>query len=147
MCAFFSYKIFNHPRIRDLTYYLRLDDDSYVREPACFDPFEYMHVNNKSYAFRDSPPDMGWVTEGMWPFVSNYAQRHPEVEKTLQRNSFEWAPNRLWPQGFGADANFPSYETNFDLVKVPRFRTPEMTEFLYELASDPKRFYWYRWGE
>ncbi|KAJ7355207.1 glycosyltransferase family 15 protein [Mycena albidolilacea] len=147
MCAFFSYKIFNHPRIRDLTYYLRLDDDSYVREPACFDPFEYMHVNNKSYAFRDSPPDMGWVTEGMWPFVSNYAQRHPEVEKTLRRNSFEWAPNRLWPQGFGAGVNFPSYETNFDLVKVPRFRTPEMTEFLYELASDPKRFYWYRWGD
>ncbi|KAJ7808815.1 hypothetical protein B0H14DRAFT_2868861, partial [Mycena olivaceomarginata] len=73
-------------RIRDLTYYLRLDDDSYVREPACFDPFEYMHVNNKSYAFRDSPPDMGWVTEGMWPFVSNYAQRHPEVERTLERN-------------------------------------------------------------
>jgi hypothetical protein len=49
--------------------------------------------------------------------------------------------------GLRSDVNFPSYETNFDLVKVPRFRTPEMTEFLYELASDPKRFYWYRWGE
>ncbi|KAF7333269.1 Glycosyltransferase family 15 protein [Mycena sanguinolenta] len=147
MCSFFSYKIFNHPRIKDLTYYLRLDDDSYVREPACFDPFEYMHIHNKSYAFRDSPPDMGWVTEGMWPFVSNYAQRHPDVERKLEENGFDWPPNRFWPLGFGERVNFPSYETNFDLVKVPRFRTPEMQDFLSDLASDPKRFYWYRWGD
>ncbi|KAJ6450929.1 glycosyltransferase family 15 protein, partial [Mycena sanguinolenta] len=147
LCSFFSYKIFNHPRIKDLTYYLRLDDDSYVREPACFDPFEYMHVHNKSYAFQDSPPDMGWVTEGMWPFVSNYAQRHPDVESTLERNGFDWPQNRFWPLGFGQGVNFPSYETNFDLVKVPRFRTPEMQEFFRDLASDPKRFYWYRWGD
>ncbi|KAK7060023.1 glycosyltransferase family 15 protein [Favolaschia claudopus] len=147
MCAFFSYKIFNHPSIRDLTYFFRLDDDSYVREPACFDPFEYMHINNKSYAFRDDPPDMGWVTEGMWPFVSNYAERHPFVESMLEHNGLQWPPNRKWRLRFGQGVNFPSYETNFDLVKVERFRTPEMTEFLYELASVPKRFYWYRWGD
>ncbi|KAJ6607915.1 glycolipid 2-alpha-mannosyltransferase-domain-containing protein [Mycena sp. CBHHK59/15] len=147
MCAFYSYKIFAHPRIKDLTYYLRLDDDSSVREPACFDPFEYMHVNNKSYAFRYQSPDLGWVTEGMWPFVSNYAQRHPDVESRLRSNDWEWAPNRLWPSNYGQGANFPSYETNFDLVKVSRFRTPEMTAFLDEIASDPRRFYWYRWGD
>ncbi|KAJ7045292.1 glycosyltransferase family 15 protein [Mycena alexandri] len=147
VCAFFSYKIFNHPRIKDLTYYFRLDDDSHITKPACFDPFEYMHVHNKSYAFRHEDPDMGWVTEGMWPFVSNYAQRHPEVESRLDRNGWEWPSNRFWPNNFGQAENFRSYETNFDLVKVPRFRTPEMTAFLDELASDPKRFYWYRWGD
>jgi mannosyltransferase len=146
LCAFFSYKIFSHPRIKDLTYYFRLDDDSYVREPACFDPFEYMHVNNKSYGFRQESPDAGWVTEGMWPLVSNYAQRHPDVESRLDRNGWEWGPNRLWPNNYGLGMNFPSYETNFDLVKVQRFRTPEMTAFLHELSSDPRRFYWYRWG-
>ncbi|KAJ7658258.1 glycosyltransferase family 15 protein [Mycena polygramma] len=147
LCAFFSYKIFNHPRIKDLTYYLRLDDDSYVREPACLDPFEYMHVHNKSYAFRQQSPDAGWVTEGMWPLVSNYAQRHPDVEARLTHNNFEWPANRFWPNNYGVGVNFPSYETNFDLVKVPRFRTPEMTAFLDDLASDPRRFYWYRWGD
>ncbi|KAF7362901.1 Nucleotide-diphospho-sugar transferase [Mycena venus] len=147
VCAFFSYKIFNHPRIRDLTYYFRLDDDSHVHSPTCFDPFEYMHVNNKSYAFRREDPDLGWVTVGMWPFVSNYAQRHPEVEGRLNHNGWQWPSGRFWPNNFGVAENFRSYETNFDLVKVPRFRTPEMTAFLDELASDPKRFYWYRWGD
>lgn len=146
MCAFFSYKIFSHPRIKDLTYYLRLDDDSTVYAPACFDPFEYMHVNNKSYAFRRESPDMGWVTEGMWPFVSNYAQRHPAVESQLRHNDWDWPQDRLWPGNFAQGLNFPSYETNWDLVKVSRFRTPEMTAFLDEMASDPRRFYWTRWG-
>jgi mannosyltransferase len=83
----------------------------------------------------------------MWPFVSNYAQRHPSIERTLEHNGWEWPAHRLWPGGnFGLAQNFRSYETNFDLVKVPRFRTPEMSAFLDELASDPKRFYWYRWG-
>ncbi|KAF8191933.1 nucleotide-diphospho-sugar transferase [Mycena galopus ATCC 62051] len=148
VCSFFSHKIFNHPRIKDLTYFLRLDDDSHVTAPACFDPFEYMHVNNKSYAYRQQDPDMGWVTEGMWPFVSNYAQRHPQVESRLAANDWEWPANRFWPyNNFGEGQNFNSYQTNFDLVKVPRFRTPEMTAFLDELASDPKRFYWSRWGD
>ncbi|KAJ7754684.1 glycosyltransferase family 15 protein [Mycena maculata] len=150
MCAFYSYKIFSHPRIKDLTYYLRLDDDSSILEPTCIDPFEYMHVQNKSYAFRHESPDMGWVTEGMWPFVNNYAARHPDVEQRLASNGWEWPPNRVWPgkaHEYGLGANFPSYETNFDLVKLSRFRTPEMTEFLAELASDPRRFYWYRWGD
>ncbi|KAJ6574495.1 hypothetical protein B0H19DRAFT_1063447 [Mycena capillaripes] len=70
--------------------------------PACSDPFEYMRVDNKTYAFRRQDPGMGWVD-------------------------------------FGQAENFWSYETNFDLVKVTRFRTPEMTAFLDELARDPKR--------
>ncbi|KAJ7662869.1 glycolipid 2-alpha-mannosyltransferase-domain-containing protein [Mycena rosella] len=147
MCAFFSYKIFEHPRIKDLTYYLRLDDDSTVRAPACLDPFEYVHAHNLSYAYRRQSPDMGWVTDGMWPFVSNYAKRHPAVESRLRSNSWEWPAQRHWPNHFGEGQNFPSYETNFDLVKVPRFRTPEMTAFLEELASEPRRFYWHRWGD
>ncbi|KAJ7858260.1 hypothetical protein B0H14DRAFT_3635593 [Mycena olivaceomarginata] len=97
MCAFFSYKIFNHPRIRDLTYY----------------------------------PPLGRRLLCPGARVLRPLRIHARQQQI----------------GFGAGVNFPSYETNFDLVKVPRFRTPEMTEFLHELASDPKRFYWYRWGD
>ncbi|KAJ7651296.1 glycosyltransferase family 15 protein [Roridomyces roridus] len=150
MCSFYSHKIFSHPRIKDLTYYLRLDDDSSVLSPTCIDPFEYMHVHNKSYAYQHVSPDMGWVTDGLWPFISNYAKRHPSVEAQLARNDWEWPEGRTWPgveSEYAWSENFPSYETNFDLVKVPRWRTPEMQEFLKELASEPRRFYFSRWGD
>ncbi|KAK7036367.1 glycosyltransferase family 15 protein [Favolaschia claudopus] len=149
VCAFFSHKIFSHPRISNLTYFLRLDDDSHITHPTCIDPFEYMHTKNLSYAFRQEGPRPRVGHRGMWPFVSNYAQRHPAVEETLQRNNWEWPDGRFWPGGdrFGLGENFRSYETNFELVKVERFTSLEMREFLEELASDPKRFYWSRWGD
>lgn len=147
MGAFYSYKIFSHPRIKELTYFLRLDDDSSILAPTCNDPFEYMHAHNKSYAFRGQHDGVGWVTDGMWSFVSNYAARQPAVEAQMRVNNWEWPPGRVWPgPDYARDVNFPSYQTNIDLVKVPRFRTSEMLAFLDELASDPRRFYWYRWG-
>ncbi|KAJ7110286.1 nucleotide-diphospho-sugar transferase [Mycena crocata] len=135
MCAFFSYKIFQHPRIKDLTYYLRLDDDSFIREPLCFDPFEFMHINNKSFAFRNFLMDAA------------YAQRNPEVENQLLGNGWEWAPDRSENDNYGHGLEFPAYGGNFEIVKPARFRTPEMTAFLNELASDPGRFYHNRWTD
>ncbi|KAJ7754469.1 nucleotide-diphospho-sugar transferase [Mycena metata] len=146
MCAFFSYKIFRHPRVRDLTYYLRLGDDSFIQAPTCFDPFEYMHINDKSFAFRVQDMDEGSVTAGMWPFVSDYAYRYPEVEDRLRSNRWSWAPKRLLP-GYGTDVGFPGYGGDFEIVRLARFQTPEVTAFLKELASEPKRFYYSRWGD
>ncbi|KAK7048181.1 nucleotide-diphospho-sugar transferase [Favolaschia claudopus] len=146
MCAFFSYKIFNHPRISSLDYYFRLDDDSFIREPTCFDPFEYMHVNNKSLAYRSEDPDYGFVTIGMWQFVSKYANTHPDVENRMLRNQWPWLPNRD-SADYGSDEFIPAYGGNFEVVKVPRFQTPEVRAFLESLASDPERFYRHRWGD
>ncbi|KAJ7368732.1 glycosyltransferase family 15 protein [Mycena albidolilacea] len=146
MCAFFSYKIFTHPRIRDLTYYFRLDDDSFIREPACFDPLEYMHATNISFSFREQVEDPDYVTEGMWPFVSAYAQTHPDIERRMLANDWPWLPNRQAPD-YGREASFPMFGGNFEIVKLSRFQTLEATAFLESLASDPERFYKFRWGD
>ncbi|KAJ7185540.1 glycolipid 2-alpha-mannosyltransferase-domain-containing protein [Mycena filopes] len=146
MCAFFSYKIFRHPRIKDLTYYLRLDDDSFIREPVCFDPIEYMHVKNQSFAFRFQDTDWQGVTAGMWPLVSDYAQSHPEVEDRMLANHWPWAPKRFQPD-YGKGVGFPGYNGNLELVRLARFQTPEVKEFLDELESNPAGFYHERWGD
>jgi mannosyltransferase len=145
MCSFFSYKIFKHPRIRDLTYYFRLDDDSFIHEPACFDPVEYMHVNNMSFSFREADGDPYYVTEGMWSYVNDYARSHPDVDSRMLSNDWPWETNRQ-SMHYGTDAFFPGYGGNFEIVKLSRFRTPDAIAFLDDLASDPHRFYRFRWG-
>jgi mannosyltransferase len=50
----------------------------------------------------------------------------------------------MWPD-YGYDERFPSFGGNFEIVKLARFHSPDITAFLEELASDPKRFYTYRW--
>ena len=44
MCAFFSAPIFTEPRLQNVTYYMRLDTDSLIKEPLCYDPSEVMHI-------------------------------------------------------------------------------------------------------
>ncbi|KAJ7037860.1 glycolipid 2-alpha-mannosyltransferase-domain-containing protein [Mycena alexandri] len=145
MCAFYSYKIFSHPRVKDLTFYFRLDDDSFIREPVCFDPIEYLHAAKKSFAFRAEGTDWQGVTAGMWPFVSNYAVRYPEVEDRLRGNHWPWAPKRFWPN-YGQGLGFPGFGGNFEVVRIARFQTPEVKAFFHELQSDQTRFYHIRWS-
>ncbi|KAJ7185560.1 glycosyltransferase family 15 protein [Mycena filopes] len=146
MCAFMSYKVFDHPRIRDLTYYWRLDDDSLLYKPACYDPIHYMHVKQLAFAFRGEGPDQAGVTAGMWPFINEYARRHPAVEARLRANRWPWAPRRLFPN-YGNNTSFPAFGGNFEILKVARFRTPEVAQYLRELASDQAHFYWSRWSD
>ena len=65
MCAFFFSQIFDHPRLRNVTYYMRLDTDSYIYGPACFDPFEAVHRRNVSYAYRWRGSDPEFVVHGI----------------------------------------------------------------------------------
>ncbi|KAJ7797311.1 hypothetical protein B0H14DRAFT_3887154 [Mycena olivaceomarginata] len=110
-------------------YYFRLDDDSFIHGPACFDPLEYILCH-----------------QGMWSFVNEYAHAHPDVESRMLSNHWPWQPKRQ-SLDYGKDARFPSFGGNFEIVKLARFRTPDMTVFLESLASDPEQFYNFRWGD
>ena len=158
MCAFFSSAVFTHPALRGYTYYMRLDTDSFIDAPLCYDPFEVMHVRQRVYGYRFIGMDPPQVTHGMWSFVDKYARSHPEAENRLQMNGWKWPDGRdvatepgLGESGEGAwpeaeNAFYPGYYNNFEIVKLEAFRRPDVQEWLEEVMSDPKRAYKYRWG-
>ncbi|KAF9514053.1 glycosyltransferase family 15 protein [Hydnum rufescens UP504] len=158
MCAFFAANIFSHPALKGYTYYLRLDTDSFIEAPLCYDPFEVMHVRKRIYGYRAAGPDAPDVTLGMWAFVDGYARSHPEVEKRLQMNGWKWPDGRDTVQSQGASEigariwaeaapGFPSYYNNFEIVKLEAFRRPDVHKWLTEVMRDPERVYKYRWGD
>lgn len=151
MCAFFATQIFTHPRLASTTYYLRLDTDSYLLSSPCSapgtapgDPFARMHARNASYGFRAVDEDPAWVTRGMWSLISSYSHSHPQVEAMLERNKWEW-PGEREEEGMWNEA-VPSYQNNFEVVNLERFRAPEVRAWLEEIGRDPERIFKYRWG-
>jgi len=158
MCAFFAANIFSHPALEGYTYYLRLDTDSFIEEPLCYDPFEVMHVRKRVYGYRAVGGDPRGVTFGMWEFMDGYARSHPDIEKQLQVNGWKWPGGRdtlqsqgaaetgarVWP---GAGAGFPAYYNNFEIVKLEAFRRPDVHKWLNEVMRDPNHVYKYRWGD
>ncbi|KAF9507659.1 glycosyltransferase family 15 protein [Hydnum rufescens UP504] len=145
MCAFFAANIFSHPALEGYTYYLRLDTDSFIEAPLCYDPFEVMHVRKRIYGYRAVGPDAPDATLGMWEFVDGYARSHPDIEKRLQMNGWKWPDGRDTLQK-GA-RGLLSYYNNFEIVKLEAFRRPDVHRWLNELMRDPKRVYKYRWGD
>ena len=145
MCAFYATQIFTHPRLSNVTYYLRLDTDSYIPEPLCYDPIDRMHTHNLSYAYRTRKMDEAKYTFRMWNAVDSYAREHERVIRTLEKNNWRWPNSRI--PGPMSQADFPIYYNNFEIVRLDEFRRADIRRWFEYLESDPERIYKWRWGE
>ena len=124
---------------------MRLDTDSYIYQPLCYDPIELFHEHNRTYAYRSRTTDPDWVTIGMWNLVDEYSRAHPEVDRQLEKNGWTWPDGKrenVKPEGL----DFPTYYNNFEIVKLESFRRPDVRAWLDEIMRVPERIYKYRWG-
>lgn len=147
MCGFFTSTIFDHPRLQNVKYYLRLDTDSFVEQPTCYDPFEVMYVRKRIYGYRDAGWDPEYVTHGLWNLTDAYARAHPAVEARLRDNAFPWPQARAKGDLVAmSKGEYPMYYNNFEIVDLEAFRRPDVKAWLDEVKSVPERTYKWRWG-
>lgn len=149
MCRFYAQQIFFHPRIANLTYYMRLDTDSFITKPLCFDPIHRIHRNKRVYAYNRITPDEGYVVRGMWNLIDRYAREHRGVEERLQHNNWPWPEGREdWARkGITYDGiGVPAYSNNFEIVKIKAFQRPDVVAWIDEIMKNPDRIYSLRWG-
>ena len=150
MCRFYAEQIFHHPRIRNLTYYMRMDTDSFIMKPLCYDPIEHVHHRNRVYAYNRITPDEGYVVRGMWNFIDRYARSHPGVDDQLRRNKWPWPQGRdRWiADGIKYDGiGVPAYSNNFEIVRLKAFQRRDVVQFIREIMWDPGHIYSLRWGK
>ena len=144
MCSFFATQIFSHQRLRDVTYFMRMDTDSLFTEPLCYDPFEFMHTRRRSYGYLSIGSDSQEYTEGMWPFVHNFTDTRISVQEQLRVNNWEWSHR---DEKGEETLQFKGYNTNFEIVELGAFRRPEVKEWLSALEKYPEGIFKWRWGK
>jgi mannosyltransferase len=123
---------------------MRLDTDSSILEPMCYDPFERMHSRGLSYAYVADSEDEPYLVQGLWKLVDSYALGSRGIEKRMKVNGFLWPEDRSVLEM--ENVPFPYFYNNFEIVRLERFRQPDIRRWLNEVASVPERFYKYRWG-
>lgn len=129
---------------------MRLDTDSFITEPLCYDPIDLIHRHKRVYAYNRITPDEGYVVRGMWNLIDKYARDHPAVEARLTKNKWQWPEGREnWAQkGIVYDGvGVPAYSNNFEIVKLEAFQRPDVVAWSEEIMRDPDRIYSLRWGE
>ena len=144
MCSFFSTQIFFHPRLKDVTYYMRVDTDSLFTAPLCYDPIEVIHRRQRLYGYVFIGSEPQWVTSGMWSLVQNYTDAHPSVDKRLGLNNWRWSHR---DENGDESLDFFGYGTNLEIVNLDAFRRPDIREWLDAIERYPEGIYKWRWGE
>ncbi|KZP29785.1 glycosyltransferase family 15 protein [Athelia psychrophila] len=145
MCAFFTAPIFDLPRLKAVTYYMRLDTDSLITAPLCYDPFEVMYTRQRSYGYLGISNDIDEVTIGVRGLVHDYAGAHPDVKERMDRNGWAWPHEN--DEGEMITPPIRGYNNNFEIVKLATFHRPDVRQWLEDLTSVPERWYKYRWGD
>ena len=84
-------------------------------------------------------------TEGMYPFVQNYAKAHASVKNMLHRNNWVWSHRD--ENGRESEPGFNGYDTNFEIVKLEAFRRPDVKAWLDAIEAYPEGIFKWRWGK
>mmetsp|Transcript_42353 Transcript_42353/g.116817 ORF Transcript_42353/g.116817 Transcript_42353/m.116817 type:complete len:360 (+) Transcript_42353:80-1159(+) len=129
--------IFDHPKVRELDYYMRMDDDSALLAPFHDDPFSRMAATGKRYGYYCSCSESDEFTQGFQQFSAEYAAQHKIQPRFAQGNG------SFWPKE--GDPVTMVYN-NFEVMSVKWWRSPEVQDFVE--AVDRSLGIWHsRWGD
>ena len=124
---------------------VRMDTDSFLLSSFSTDPFLYMHTHALSYAWRGDGTDPEFVVDGLREFIDQWLVDHPDLAPAIRANmAHDRGVAESEPGG-----RFPMYDTNWEIVHVPAFRTGQtgVDEWIESLLDHPKGFYQKRWGD
>ena len=155
MCAFWFRKIFLQPRMQNVSYYWRLDTDSFIISDITYDVFKFLLKNKITYAFRiHSFEDC--CSHNLIYFLQTYILQN-NLSVGVEKDS-KWllyqSPHtaRSYNQGIAPGKLLQTYYNNFEFVHMPSFRDdPLVWNFTNTIWHDPILhefgIYKYRWGD
>lgn len=149
MIHFFFMDIFNHPAIRDLDYYWRLDHDSRLDSKINVDVFRYMRSRGMDYGYRAVTTEARHVAHGMLDFFNDYM--HNTSHQAVNGYTVLDQSHRnclAIPQDYQArqDMQPLMYYNNFEIVNVQTWLSPEIQAFT-KAVDETNMIYWNRWGD
>jgi len=133
MCDFFSGSLYEQKLLKNYSYYIRLDTDSFILSKIKYDLFEWMEDKKCEYGFilpavgRDHPK----VVEGLWNQTSKYIlENNIKTQKSI---------NNI------PDGQF--YYTNFEIGKVSSFSEGSKYYEFYKFLKSTGNIFIKRWGD
>ncbi|KAH9971818.1 glycosyl transferase [Lactifluus volemus] len=139
MCRFNSGFFFRHPLLQDFRYYWRVEPDIHIHCDVNFDPFVYMHENNKTYGFTITMYEFQRTIESLWTTVSDFI---------IQNTDYVAKDHAI---AFLSDNNAVTYNlchfwSNFEIGDMDFWRGEAYMAF-FDYLDRTGGFYYERWGD
>jgi len=141
MISFWMKHIFEHPLVRDLDYFWRMDTDSFLKSDVLYDLFQFMDDNKYVYGYRSFESERWEVMLNFLKFYTDYAKQNNIVIPPYVNLPADVSdPN---PPGF----SHMQYYNNFEIVHVPSFINNAAFQQFNDAVYQLNGIYKYRWGD
>lgn len=129
MCRFHTRLVFEHPIMKNVAWYLRIDDDSKILEKIDYDLFKYMDSNHYKYGYLMTTLDDRRCIVGLRSNVTKYFEQN----KIMPTHLYQWAEDRI-------------IYNNFEIASLDFWRSDEVWKFI-EFIDNTGHIYHQRWGD
>lgn len=138
MIRFFFKAVFLLPELKNISAFMRLDDDSCLAAITC-NPFSLLS-REVVYVHNDVVYDKASVCVGLWDLVKQYVEFFQVPVR--RRRALSDAVVRKGP----FRGRVRSFYNNFEIVKMSFFRAPEVRHFT-DFVDASGGIFLYRWGD
>ncbi|CAK7270773.1 alpha 1,2-mannosyltransferase 2.4.1 [Sporothrix epigloea] len=139
MCRFESGFFFKQELMLNYDYYWRVEPSIEYFCDIHYDPFRYIHENNKKYSFVLSLYEYAETIPTLWDSTKKFIAEHPE--HISEDNSM-----RFLSDDGGETYNKCHFWSNFEIGNLNWLRSKAYTDFFESLDKDGGFFY-ERWGD
>ncbi|KAJ2770504.1 alpha-1,2-mannosyltransferase ktr1 [Coemansia nantahalensis] len=138
MCRFQSGMFFNHPLVRDLDWYWRLEPDVKYFCDIDYDPFVYMRDKGLKYGFTIAPRENGKTVETLWFHTREWIKTNQQLlpDRSLAN----------WVMGTDGHYNMCHFWSNFEIVDLSLYRSEAYASY-FEHLDRTGGFFYERWGD
>jgi alpha 1,2-mannosyltransferase len=139
MCRFESGFFFRHPLMEQYDYYWRVEPDVNFYCDMPYDPFKFMHDNNKKYSFVLAFEEFVNTCPTLWNTTRSFMEKYPE--HLPDDNSLSIVSN-----DGGLTYNKCHFWSNFEIASLNFLRSQAYMDFFNHLDR-AGGFFYERWGD
>ncbi|KAJ2784797.1 alpha-1,2-mannosyltransferase ktr1 [Coemansia javaensis] len=138
MCRFQSGMFFEHPLVRDLDWYWRLEPDVEYYCDINYDPFVFMRDRGLKYGFTIALREDPATIESLWYHTREWIKKNPHLlpERSLAN----------WIMGTDGHYNTCHFWSNFEIVDLSLYRSEAYRSY-FEHLDRAGGFFYERWGD
>lgn len=137
MCRWYSGFFYKHELLQKYDYYWRLEPGIKLLCDINYDIFQYMHENQKKFAFTLLMFEYSETIPLLWNSVTEYRSKYPINGELL--------PMIENDDSFGS-YNLCHFWSNFEIANFNVFRSANYSQF-FDFLDHKGGFYYERWGD
>ncbi|KAJ3055465.1 alpha 1,2-mannosyltransferase 2.4.1 [Rhizophlyctis rosea] len=142
MCRFYSGFFFRHPLVRKYDWYWRVEPGVSFLCKIPYDPFVYMHQNNKEYGFVISLLEVAKTIPTLWEVTRDFAMSNGIGREQSKLLRF-FVNDETGDLG---DYNMCHFWSNFEIARRTLFDSPTYLSYFNHLDR-AGGFFYERWGD